>query len=288
MISHRERPITHHKISSQFSTSIDETKKNPRYSLVLLMGHYKFSPAMKTAIQLNNNGVLSLNRGDDEELAVRSFTEALGEMKAHVREQMIRGAGGHERSLAEMDAMDCCDASTSSGLPGASDFRAGSMPCAPISPGHHCYIFNRTITICPTSPVSPDCLPIHSACILLNMAIAYHRMAIKGRPMNLVKAERLYQMIVREITPSHHDATSVALHAVALNNLVDIHHRLSRFETSQRDVADLSSMICQLRRPSSGDSGAVTSHSAVLTESDIELMIMNVLTWTVPDAAAAA
>jgi hypothetical protein len=267
---------------------------------------------MKTAIQLNNNGVFALNRGEDEEFAVRAFIDALGEMKAHVKDNMeIEHQQQKSSSLSstsqhyypEDNTMDCVDDASSTLSTGPSynpfaDVRVQAIPCAPISPGHLCYIFNRTISISPTSLCGLESLPVHSSCILLNMAIAYHRMAIKGNHTQLSKAERLYDMIIRMIIPTplhNHDATMVAIHMIALNNLIDIHHRQSRFDTAKKDIADLSSLIHLHRAASAAHlrgepSGSVMAQPSrfVLSDCDIDLMTMNVLFWTVPDAAAAA
>jgi hypothetical protein len=243
---------------------------------------------MNCALQLNNHGVLSLSKGEDEEFAVSLFTQALGRFKAHVREQIVLtgpASGGAK------EAMDC-DPSASSGVRGDGDFRVMAMPCSRISPDAHNHIFNRTISICPGNPVGPDYIPVYSSCILVNLAIAYHRMAIKSSShVHLLRAERLYDMIVRSLIPSHGDATSVAVRTVALNNLADVHHRQSRFDSTERDIARLSSLILQRSRSAPrGDGGGASSSSStsLLTDSDIDSMILNVLLWTSPQTAAAA
>lgn len=246
------------------------------------------STNMNIAIEMNNRGVLSLINGEDEKYALSLFADALGRMKSHVGEQM--NVPLRRTFRGGKDAIDRDDAAMSSSQ-GAYDLSVVAVSCALLSPAHHDHIFNRTISICPChNHGGPDFIPIYSACILLNMAIVYHRVAIKfGHALFLEKAERLYDMTVRALIPTHEDSTSVAIRTIAFNNLADTHLRQGRFDATDRDIRHLSYLIHQRKNISTrGGPAAAASESAILADSDIDSMILNLLLWTVPQAAAAA
>jgi hypothetical protein len=148
-------------------------------------------------------------------------------------------------------------------------------------------------------------ITMYSACVVMNMAIAHHRWAVQRNELsstsalNLTKAERLYRIVLKtlqgnRIADSPTATCGEAICVIAVNNLADVHTRLGRTVDANNDVVLLVHLLAHYRRrsipiDSAGVSSTPYSSTLLLTQSDLNAMMLNILTWTgSPQLAPAA
>lgn len=144
------------------------------------------------------------------------------------------------------------------------------------------FIYTKVLQIIPSSIPDPNNLPIFSACIIFNLALAYHRRGTTaGHVSCMNKAENLYNMITRLLQTTMENDIAVFLGMIAVNNLSHIHYEQGRYEESKEGLGWLSSLIRQVGQAPNG-------LSTMLENSDLTMLLLNVLLINPPNVAAAA
>jgi hypothetical protein len=215
-------------------------------------------PSIDYAIQLNNEGVTLLSAGEDQK-AVLNFIRSL----AMVRKEIFNETPSDESSTSPFKSL-----------------RSAMPSQAPLSnlKDSSYFIYNRTMTITPGYPKTPAAIPIYSACIILNLALAYHCLGKQGYRGCIQKAEIMYEMVTKMLAgPPRDNETSVSIRMVAINNLCQIHQEQNRYSETTEEIESLSVLINQ----------AVSSRG-FFNDSDLHLLILNVMLWSPPELAPAA
>jgi hypothetical protein len=227
--------------------------------------------SLEHAIQLNNEGVALLVAGGQDQKAVSSLTRSL----TLVMQQVCSNPNLSSRNSP------CCD------------YEYMHTSCVfPSQTGlfHHLqedsvgFIYNRPLTISSCYPKGPETIPICSASIILNLALAYHRRG-KQAAGNLIlmnSAEKMYKMVLKLLPgPSMVDnITASSIRLIAINNLARLYHYHDRYCEARETVECLSTLI----RHAGGNRD-------LFNEQDLHFFICNVmvlLLWTPPPVAAAA
>lgn len=210
--------------------------------------------SIQQIIHMNNHGV-SLLSSDDDQKAVSAFTTSLLAL------QRLLGTGDPSCPLKGSALVDCATA-----LPAKEALRHLK--------GKSYYIYNRPLSI---SLGNSSDIQLYSACTILNLAMAYHRQA-KKTCNNLCtrKAESMYEMIIT-LLQSRTDATSMSVRIIAVNNISEIHYESGRFSQAREELQWLASAIHQ---------GG--SNIDFFEQTDLDLLLLNILVLLTPPHAAAA
>lgn len=218
--------------------------------------------SIECAIQLNNESVVLLCAGEDEK-AITTLTKSL----ALVRQQISGQAGCHWPTEKHPDY--CM--STMPAIP-------ARMPLAQLRDANY-FIYNQCMTIPNSHQRSARNIPIYSACIVLNLALSYHRLTTRGYSWCAEKAEKMYGMAIRLLSGplTASNETALSMRMVALNNLAQIHNDQCRFLETKNDIQELSAMI-----------NTVVSYGEFFTSCDLHSFVLNIMLWGPPRMAAAA
>lgn len=215
------------------------------------------------AISLNNEGVSYLCSGQDK-LAAECLVQALSIAKTRLsrygdnsRDKMTPGWNQMSPSTARQYGM----LHTVSRLPNL------------LSDGY--FIYNQAISFPPSAPQDDvHALKLYSACMILNLGLAYHRRAKMGfsRDVTLKKAEIMYEMAAQvvERDPSTMNidcCTKAFVFTVAVNNLSQIHFEQGKFEKAKEGVAQLSSIITRNARV----------NQVLFREDELKSLLLNVM-----------
>jgi hypothetical protein len=227
--------------------------------------------SIEHVIQFNNEGASFLGAGEDKRAFV-SLSQAL------VMIQRMSEPAVHSLPIDISTSPPASSKSTEQ-LPGIEKAVAiaSQQPLLNLQDSSY-FIYNRPVAISPEAPRNHEALSMYSACVILNLALAYHRQGIRGNQFCTQKAERLYEMItvlLRECPMD--DDTSVFIRLVAINNVSHIHYEQLQFKQTREELGFLSLLIRQL--------GA---KRALIHQADLDLLLLNVLLITPPDVAPAA
>jgi hypothetical protein len=240
--------------------------------------------AIDSAIRLNNEGVSLLVAGDDQAAAV-ALSHALSLVKGLLsltRPCDLRGAplsasfgssNDNKLSSSYSSTMEVCEREHEHEQ---IHFRK-SLPCLQ---DFNFFIYNHTMSISSDSPLTNEMLPIYSACVILNLALAFHRRGKQAHSSPcMLKAERMYATVEKLLKNDgmNNNATATVLRIAAANNLSQIRSQRGDYERAQEDTEFLAYLI--------RDVGSVR---ALLSDEELNGLLCNVVLFTRPDSAAAA
>ena len=243
--------------------------------------------SIEQVIQLNNNAVSLLTVGQDRG-ALTSLSQALVMVQSMSTSPYTTATKTMATSATATSIAASTSApkiSTSSRLSNAGPLQAPLSACV-VSSQHRLanlqdssyFLYNHPVSIVEASSQQIEdrqsLLPVYSACVILNLALAYHRQG-QTRKVCIVKAEKLYEMIIMLLREDQ-DETSVFLRLVAVNNVSYIHYQTGNFEQTKQELEYLAILIQQL------------SNSTTVSASDLDLLLLNVLLMTHPNVAPAA
>ena len=257
------------------------------------------------AIELNNQGVALLQKGDDREavaklskslVLVQNLLSTLGSpsnCNSNTNTSSLGSSGPPHKRLRRSSSM-----SMSSSAFEEREHQEQPSFCvrsnAPLSSldDQEFFVFNEAVELSRTnSEPSRDILPIYSACVIFNLALVYHRRAHSGghsssaKNANLCrqKASKMYSMIVRllhgwqcqsQINRDLRSHTScVLLQVAALNNL----SHLQRHQDTTASSSPTSSLHTLGRLLQRYSNNVATS---IFTKEERNAMLLNVITVT--------
>ena len=276
-----------------------------------------FQSCFETAIEMNNRAAYHLSEDDDEEFIIDCFSEAIGFLKTYVDgiERVV-----HERALMAIklgiNPTTVVDpqsvASETAAL--ASNFHMEGLLCMPLvsgecsgryDPSSHALCDNPIVihsrlqeetTTSVDIQVQKNILPLYISCILMNLAIAHHRYAIKKDDVMMFrKAYFLYTSVYRQLAspistalePVRSCCTSLNLCTAALNNLGDICHHQSRIGIISHIASNLQGLLLTLHQQHYQDQHQ-QSRQQFFCKKDLHAIVMNLMVWKSPLLPAAA
>jgi hypothetical protein len=238
--------------------------------------------ALDQVIQLNNEGVNLLSAGADRQ-AVMTLTRSLTFVQQLSEPKALPVPNNPAVPSNSLGSSESSDRFTNAG-PFSCGERVTALPSqAPlVNLQDSCYfIYNKAVTISPDAQRDASSTPVFSACVIFNLALAYHRRGMnqksQNKNANIEKAERLYEMICKLVQGSMSDDTAVFVGMVAINNLSYIHYQQRRYQQTKEELDWLSFIILQ-----------AGSKPSMLSNDDLTLLLLNVLLMTPPKCAGAA
>jgi len=147
------------------------------------------------------------------------------------------------------------------------------------------YIYNRAFKISPNFYRCPDMVPICSSCIVLNLALTYHRLGRQGFKGCLTKAERMYGMVARLLASSSDSFDSQCLRLVAINNMAQIQRHENRYQETNQAIHQLSMLI---RHQQQRMVSQQQKDSDFFRDFDLQALRLNVVLYSPPVVASAA
>jgi hypothetical protein len=226
--------------------------------------------SLEHAIQLNNEGVALLVAGGQDQKAVSSLTRSL---------TLVIMQQDYSNPNLSSRKSPCCDY----------DFIYTSCVFPTQTSLCHLqdsvyFIYNRAVTISSCYPKGPETIPIYSASIILNLALAYHRRGKQaaGNLNCMNKAEKMYKMVLKALpgTSMVDNTTAAAIRLIAINNLAQLYHYDNRYCEARETIECLSTLIRQ-----------VGGNRDFFNEKDLHFFTLNVMgliLWIPPPVAAAA
>jgi hypothetical protein len=222
--------------------------------------------SIKNACSLNNQGVELLVSGDFSR-ATRSLTKALSILK----EAAAKETGTTPTSCTGMKL-----SSEAAELPFCQ-----STLAIPDLQDMHFYIYDHGIMLTGAANGENDeMLPLYSAAILFNLALASHREArLHGEERAFKKASKLYSVAVSILNGSSmsNEMSHTLLTVLALNNKSQIHSDQCEHVQSVDCLKAISRIM-----------GSVDGIYSVLNEEDVKGLLLNSMLLNVPTAAQAA
>jgi hypothetical protein len=219
--------------------------------------------SIKYACSLNNQGVELLVSGDFSR-ATRFLTKALSIVKQAVKEAGTTSCTDMHLSSEEAELPFCQSAVA---IPGLRDT--------------HFYVYDYGIMLVDTTKrENGDMLPLYSAAILFNLALACHHEArLHGQARAFKKASLFYNVTVGILNASSmpDDMSVTLLTLLALNNKSQIHNDQCEHIQSVECLKSVSRIM-----------GSVEDLYSTLNEEDIKGLMLNTMLLSVPTAAQAA
>jgi len=142
------------------------------------------------------------------------------------------------------------------------------------------FIYNHCLSVSACHSRNSKHLPVYSACVVLNLALAHHRLGIKGNRAALNKAESLYSMALQLLNLPYPASTSeiiLSMKIIAVNNLAQVHQETGAFEESNIFIRQLSLLL-----------QTMVSTGTFFSEQDFNKLVLNVMLCGPPMLAAAA
>jgi hypothetical protein len=233
--------------------------------------------SINSVIRLNNDGVSLLVAGDDQAAAV-ALSHALSFVKGLFslpRPCDLRGPSLASSGSSDVNKLSSC--SSTMEVCG-NELRIHSRKPLPCLQDVNFFIYNQTMSISSDSPLTNEMLPIYAACVILNLALAYHR---RGKYTHsipcMLKAEKMYGTIEKLLKGMNNNDTAKVLRIAAANNLSQIRYNRGEYARAQEDVGFLAYLI--------RDVGSVR---ALLSDEELNGLLCNVVLFTPPSLAAAA
>jgi hypothetical protein len=227
---------------------------------------HKMTTSTLSALQVNNQGVSLLLEGRDQE-GVRCLSQSLSLIKSRI------GGNYTDEPMSIM--------STTGGEEKAALHEA-TFPL-PNFEDAHSFLYTAALAFsadCDDSLINESNSHVYSAVVIFNLALAYHRQGKKlGKSACLVKAERMYEMVIRLLdSEADYQGTALLVKLATLNNLSLLHHEQRNYESAQNGFELLAWTI------RSAPSSSMLSSSQM----DVDAMLLNVLFVSVPSIAPAA
>jgi hypothetical protein len=210
------------------------------------------------AARLNNQGVTALLEGDDK-AAVAALTQSIKMMK----QDMSKPSNSDMKKSITLS--DDCEHSTVE-LPG---FRGGAQES---------YIFTEAITIPENGERSELDTQIYSAVVIFNLALTVHREGKNGKIESMVKAQKLYTMVLKILDNQCMNRVAVIAKLASINNLSQIRFDCGEYELARQGLDHVSAFL-----RASGN-----TNNAMLEEPEIQGLLINVLLLKAPVIAPAA
>jgi hypothetical protein len=234
-----------------------------------------------SAIRLNNEGVSLLVAGDDQAAAV-ALSHALSFVKGLLSLSLTRSCDLRDPLPASFGSSNDNKLSSCSSTMEVCEHEhelIHSRKPLPCLQDVNFFIYNHTVSISSDSPLTNEMLPIYSACVILNLALAYHRRGKQAHSIPcMLKAEKMYATIEKLLKNGmNNNATATVLRIAATNNLSQIRFQRGEYERAREGIEFLAYLI--------RDVGSVR---ALLSDEELNGLLCNVVLFTRPDSAAAA
>lgn len=142
------------------------------------------------------------------------------------------------------------------------------------------YVYNQCMVASAGSPTyNAEHITMYSAGIVINSALAYHRLGISHNQSWLWKAEMMYRMTLQLLSAmaDQEDEIVLSMRILIVNNLAHVHHERSEHDKVVVAIKTLASLLTRL--PES---------STLFTETDKHRFAMNVGLWGASAETAAA
>jgi tetratricopeptide (TPR) repeat protein len=237
--------------------------------------------AIDSAISLNNDGVSLLVAGDDQAAAV-ALSHALSLVKGLLSMTPscdLRGPLPASFGSSNDNKLPSCSSTMEVCEEHKHELIHSKKPL-PCLQDVNFFIYNHTMSISSDSPLTNAMLPIYSACVILNLALAYHRRGKQAHSIPcMLKAEKMYATIEKLLKNDgmNSNATATVLRIAAANNLSQIRFQRGEYERAQEDLEFLAYLI--------RDVGSVR---ALLSDEELYGLLCNVVLFARPHFAAAA
>jgi hypothetical protein len=219
--------------------------------------------AIKHACRLNNQGVDLLVSGDSSG-AMSSLKMAMDILKDAVNEANATSFDEVRNQVNAEAALPIYE----------------SRLTVPGLQGVPCYVYNRGIMIARTTDeASQEMISLYSAIVLFNMALTCHHEGRLGRETSLKKASLFYSMTVQILNGNivSSDVSATILTLLALNNKAQIHYDQCEYIQCDDCLKELPRIL-----------GTVQAIHSILSQEDINGLLLNVMLMNTPTAAQAA
>ena len=215
---------------------------------------------------MNNEGISLLLSGQDK-VAVSRLTEALTMVRQQLNQMEAEGQSSAISSLSHITDTNPSSFHELASLPNLHD--------------ESFFIYNQTIVIPVNAPRSCSTVRIYSACIILNIALAYHRRGKARYLPALKKAEMMYEMAAQlvgnDLEILNRLSTAALVYLAAVNNLTQIHHEAGNLQRANEGVECLTFLIQNTH-----------IHEGVLSETEINSFLLNAMLVGLKQTAPAA
>eukprot|EP00934_Nitzschia_sp_Nitz4_P006666 Nitzschia sp. Nitz4//scaffold103_size77763//56274//56918//NITZ4_005448-RA/size77763-processed-gene-0.11-mRNA-1//1//CDS//3329532337//6656//frame0 len=211
---------------------------------------------LEQAIQLSNEGVVSLSEGDN----VRAV-EVLAESIKLFKSEMVTRS-----SKQDLDKSAYSNA--------GGDFKTVEVP--DMDSEEHCVAFNQAIHL-PCELEDNDAnVQMCSATVIFNLAIAHHHQFLGTDKSKKDKAIKLYSMVLKLLEDvDQRNKTAMVVKLATINNLAHIRFTSGDYESARSDMDQLSGFMRHVNQ-------------TVLEEPEVQGLLMNVLMVRTPRVAPAA
>ena len=226
-------------------------------------------------IEMNNEGVSFLLSGKDK-MAAGCLVKALGMVKRRLTCHDVDVAKSIMIPRQQQCAPNDCSDTVVSGITAESSgtmFHSVSPLCSLFDDGY--FIYNQAIIIPPNAPRDLQALTLYSACITLNIGLAYHHRARTASSItseaSLRKAEIMYGAAAR-VASGDLDAidnsccTRALVCIVAVNNLSHIHFEQGNIQRARAEVAQLSIFMSRY----------ASFNQILFTQDELKSLLLNV------------
>lgn len=222
--------------------------------------------SMEAAVDLNNESAALLCSGEDGKAVARL-----------------------SRSLTSMRQLIARHSRTGRQCPTPGDASARGSDLIPVIPSSlqvpalrdsDYFIYSRCMEVPSFHQRSHKHVSLYSACIVLNLALAYHRLGIKGHRCSLSKAERMYYMALQLLSgpsASSNSETALSMRVFAVNNLVQVHQEQCQYNKAQAGVKHLSALLNE-----------AMSSGTFFHKDELRKFVLNASLWEPPQMAASA
>jgi hypothetical protein len=214
------------------------------------------------AAHLNNEGIDALLKGDQSS-AISLMAKAIKLMKAELS----------SRNSSTLK----CDSDSDSDSDSNTEQNTHTVEI-PNMESSDTIVFNQAVRI-PTDaePTTEFDINIYTSAVVFNLALAHHFAGSSGDEVFMVKAEKLYCMVLKLLNDNSlkmHTALIVKL--ACINNLSQIRYFRGDYKNAREGLSQVS---CFMRR---------SSNQAMFEQPEIQGLLMNVLLLEEPKVARAA
>jgi hypothetical protein len=227
--------------------------------------------SIKRACTLNNEGVSLLISGEYIR-SISVFQKALSIMKqaATLADESLSGTPTGFPDAADSESLNAMSPLKKSNL------------ALPNMHSDSNYIYNRPFLLDEDNFAAhgmASMLPIYSAVLLFNLALACHQQGLLGKESSLKRASHIYRMSLHILEHSSRRSAATAVLTVAtLNNNAQVQFELCDYTHSHHCLLALSKLLCDVR-PIINDE---------LNTTVLEGLILNSMMLDPPSAAHAA
>jgi hypothetical protein len=227
------------------------------------------------SVRLNNEAVSLLIRGNDRQ-AMESLKKAVSFVKGVVAKQgNVMDTTGASIAPCHSKAKSCCD---SKAAKEDAYVYHDSIPLSNLA-DRHCHIYSRALTI--TFDKLPSDLgraaQMCLAVVIFNLALSFHRQALRAKSKCLERAVSLYNMVIRLLRYSSLRGTAGLVKLATINNVSQLRYEQGNYALAREGLDHLSSLV-----------RVTTAKHPQLMDCELQGVIMNVLFIKAPVVAPAA